>query len=99
MSGVARGGGLGVALALATVYLVWGSTYLAIRVAIDTLPPFGMAGVRFLIAGAVLHAWARLSGIPRPTTGQWRAAALTGGLLLLGGNGGVVWAEQYIASG
>jgi drug/metabolite transporter (DMT)-like permease len=92
-------GRLGVALALATVYVVWGSTYLAIRVAIATLPPFLMAGVRFVLAGAILYAYARLTGVPRPTGRQWAAAALTGALLLLCGNGGVVWAQQYIASG
>ncbi len=85
--------------ALITVYVVWGSTYLAIRFAVETLPPFLMAGVRFVIAGAVLYAYARLRGAPRPRPRQWRAAALVGGLLLLGGNGGVVWAEQFVASG
>lgn len=89
----------GIALALATVYLVWGSTYLAIRFAIETLPTFTMAGVRFLIAGGVLYAWARWRGAPRPAAVQWRPAAWIGGLLLLGGNGAVVWAEHRIPSG
>lgn len=85
--------------AFAAVYLIWGSTYLGIHYAIQTLPPFLMAGVRFLIAGGILYVWARLKGIPRPTGAHWRSAAIIGGCLLLGGNGLVVWAEQYVASG
>jgi drug/metabolite transporter (DMT)-like permease len=86
-------------VAFAAVYVIWGSTYLGIRVAIETMPPFVMAGTRFLMAGAVLYAFARWRGIPAPTGLQWRTAALVGALLLLGGNGGVVWAEQRVASG
>ncbi len=85
--------------ALITVYIVWGSTYLAIRFAVETLPPFLMAGVRFVVAGALLYAWARLHGVPAPRPRQWGSAAVVGGLLLLGGNGGVVWAEQFVPSG
>lgn len=88
-----------VALALATVYVIWGSTYLAIRFAIETLPPFWMAGVRFLVSGALLYAWASWRGAPRPSRVHWRSAALIGTLLLVGGNGGVVWAEQRVDSG
>ncbi|MDH3745997.1 MAG: drug/metabolite exporter YedA [Acidobacteriota bacterium] len=88
-----------VVTAFAAVYLIWGSTYLAIRFAIETLPPFGMAAVRFLVAGSVLYAWARWRGAPRPHGAEWRAAAIVGGLLLLGGNGLVVWAEQTVPSG
>lgn len=86
-------------LAFAAVYLIWGSTYLAIRLAIETLPPFLMAGVRFLVAGILLYAWARWRGAPRPARTHWLAAAAVGGLMLLGGNGGVVWAEQRVPSG
>ncbi len=89
----------GVIAALATLYLVWGSTYLAIRFAIETLPPFLMAGARFLSAGVLLYAWARWRGAPRPAAREWGGATLIGGLLLLGGNGGVVWAEQRVPSG
>jgi drug/metabolite transporter (DMT)-like permease len=85
--------------ALGAVYLVWGSTYLAIRFAVATLPPFLMAGVRFTVAGALLYGWRRGVGFPRPTPAQWRTAAVVGGLMLLGGNGGVVWAEQWVESG
>jgi len=86
-------------IALLAVYIVWGSTYLAIRLAIETLPPFLMAGVRFVIAGVVLYAWARWRGASRPTRSHWLAAAIVGGLMLLGGNGGVTWAEQRVPSG
>ena len=89
-------------IALTTVYIVWGSTYLAIRVAVSTIPPFLMAGVRFLIAGGVLYAWSiRRGDAENDPIGprQWAAAALIGGLLLLGGNGGLVWAERRVPSG
>jgi drug/metabolite transporter (DMT)-like permease len=88
--------------ALLVVYVVWGSTYLAIRVAIETLPPFLMSGVRFLVAGTILYAWAvrrgeRVHDVPRRA--QWVAATIVGAGLFLGGNGGVVLAEQRIPSG
>jgi drug/metabolite transporter (DMT)-like permease len=89
-----------VILAFAAVYLVWGSTYLAIRYAIETLPPFLMAGTRFSFAGAILFTWALLNGESiRSSLSQWPKALAIGGLLLLGGNGGVTWAEKYIPSG
>ncbi|MEW6338783.1 MAG: drug/metabolite exporter YedA [Acidobacteriota bacterium] len=88
-----------IGLALAAVYVVWGSTYLGIRIALEGFPPFLMAGVRSLVAGALLYGFLRLRGAPRPSALQWRSAALVGGLLLLGGNGGVVWAEQTVSSG
>jgi len=85
--------------AFAAVYIIWGSTYLAIRFAIETLPPFLMAGVRFLIAGGALYLWVRWRGTGRPEPRHWLGATVVGGLLLLGGNGGVVWAEQTVPSG
>jgi drug/metabolite transporter (DMT)-like permease len=85
--------------ALIAVYIVWGSTYLAIRFAVESLPPFSMAGVRFVLAGAALYAWRRARGDVAPSRREWRAAATVGVLLLVGGNGGVVWAEQRVASG
>jgi drug/metabolite transporter (DMT)-like permease len=88
--------------ALGVVYVVWGSTYLAIRVAIETLPPMLMASFRFLVAGSILYAFAIRRGDrdgDRPGAPQWRSAAIVGTLLFLGGNGGVVWAEQHIPSG
>jgi len=82
------------------VYVIWGSTYLAIRIAIETIPPFTMAGFRFLLAGALLYPWARLRHRgPAPTAGQWASTLLLGGLLFLGGNGTVVWAELSQPSG
>src|SRR5438876_5170311 len=86
-----------VALALATVYLVWGSTYLAIRVTDRTMPPLLMCSVRFLIAGTALYAFAS-RGKARPTLRQWRAAAIVGAALLLAGNGGVAWVETRLES-
>src|SRR5207253_1162719 len=84
---------VGIVLAFAAVYVLWGSTYLAIRVAIETLPPFLMAGVRFLFSGAVLYLIGRLSGAVAPDLRQWAAGAVAGGLMLWVGNGGVVFAE------
>ncbi len=86
--------------AFAAVYLLWGSTYLAIKIALETLPPFLLAGTRFVTAGALLYLWARLAGkAERPRWQHWRTAFIVGGLLLLCGNGAVVWAERRIASG
>jgi len=85
--------------AFASIYIIWGSTYLAIRYAIETIPPFIMGGVRFLISGALLYIWARYRGAPKPTKLHWRNAIIAGGFLLLGGNGAVVWAEQFVPSG
>jgi len=84
---------------LISVYVAWGSTYLAIRFAIETIPPFFMAAARFLFAGAVLYGWKRVSGDMPPSRQEWRSAAIIGVFLLVGGNGGVVWAEQRVASG
>jgi drug/metabolite transporter (DMT)-like permease len=89
-----------IVLAFAAIYIVWGSTYLAIRYAIETLPPLGMAGVRFLLAGAGLYAWLAWRGeTTRVTIRHWKGAALLGGLFFLGGNGGVCWAETRVPSG
>jgi drug/metabolite transporter (DMT)-like permease len=86
-------------LAFAAIYLIWGSTYLGIRVAVETMPPFLMAGARFLIAGAVLLVFLKLRGAAWPTGRQWWINGIIGTFLLLGGNGLVVWAEQQIPSG
>jgi drug/metabolite transporter (DMT)-like permease len=87
-----------VVLALATVYVVWGSTYLAIRVTDRTLPPLLMSSARFLVAGTALYAFAS-RGRARPTVREWCAAAIAGAALLLVGNGGVAWAETRLDSG
>jgi drug/metabolite transporter (DMT)-like permease len=85
--------------AFAAVYIFWGSTYLAIKYAMETLPPFLMAGSRFLFAGSILFLWARLSkDYEKPTLAQWKTSFIVGTLLLLGGNGGVVLAQHYIPS-
>ena len=87
---------------LLTVYLIWGSTYLAIRVVNETMPPILSAGVRFVIAGAALYGWAIRRGDregDRPTAIQWRSALIVGALLVVCGNGGVVWAERTVPSG
>lgn len=86
-------------LAFATIYLVWGSTYLGIRVAIETMPLFLMAGARFIIAGGILLAILRFRGSPFPSARQWRINTVIGLFLVLGGNGLVVWAEQFVPSG
>lgn len=88
-----------VAAAFAAVYLIWGSTYLAIRYVEESLPPFFMAGTRFLIAGSILYAWTRLRGAPRETRSDWGKMFVTGGLMLLGGHGAVIYAEQWVPSG
>ncbi|MEQ1855609.1 MAG: EamA family transporter [Longimicrobiales bacterium] len=85
--------------AFAAVYIIWGSTYLAILWVIESIPPLLMASGRFLFAGALLYAWMRLRGTPRPTAEQWRAAVIAGALMLAGGNGAVVVAEQWVPSG
>jgi drug/metabolite transporter (DMT)-like permease len=81
------------------VYVIWGSTYLAIRYAVETIPPFLMAGCRFVIAGSILYLWTRFRGAPRPTSRHWAGSALVGALLLLTGNGGLCWAERRVPSG
>jgi drug/metabolite transporter (DMT)-like permease len=85
--------------AFAALYLIWGSTYLAILFAIETIPPLLMAGARFLFAGFIMYAIARGQGGPRGSLANWRTALIIGGCLLLGGNGGVTLAEQYVSSG
>lgn len=85
--------------AFVALYIIWGSTYLAILFAIETIPPFLMAGIRFLVAGSILYVWGRARGAARPVRREWVAASVVGGLLLLGGNGAVVWAEQRVPSG
>lgn len=85
-------------LAFAAVYLIWGSTYLAIRVAVRTLPPFLLAGCRFVMAGSILYAVLRARGVPAPTRREWAKGALAGLLMLTVGNGLVTWAETHVAS-
>ncbi len=88
-----------VVMAFAAVYVIWGSTYLGIRLAIDSVPPLLMAGARFVFAGSMLYAWARLRGAARPGGGAWGRAAIVGGCLLVAGNGGLTFAQLYVPSG
>lgn len=85
--------------AFAAVYLIWGSTYLAIKVTLETLPPLSAAAFRFLTAGALLYGFARLRGHAAPERRHWPGLVFVGGALLLGGNGGVSWAQQQVPSG
>ncbi|HKT41680.1 MAG TPA: drug/metabolite exporter YedA [Rhodanobacteraceae bacterium] len=86
-------------LALLAVYVIWGSTYLGIRIGLTGFPPFMLAAIRFFTAGIAMYAWLRLRGVKPPTRRQWRNAAITGVLLLLFGNGLVCFAEQSVTSG
>ncbi|PYJ52451.1 MAG: hypothetical protein DME87_00130 [Verrucomicrobia bacterium] len=86
-------------VAFAALYLIWGSTYLGIRFAIETIPPFLMAGTRFLVAGVIMYAIAWSQGIGKSTWRNWRTSLIIGACLLLGGNGGVTMSEKYIDSG
>src|SRR5512138_3748568 len=86
-------------IALLALYIVWGSTYLAIRFSVETTPPFLHAALRFLVSGAILYAWRRAAGDPAPTLSNWKSTAIVGAALLLGGNGLVAWAEQTVPSG
>ena len=84
--------------AFAAVYVIWGSTYLAIRYAVESMPPFLMASARWIVAGAIIYAWRRAAGDPAPTLRNWGAAAIVGTALILGGNGLVSWAEIWVPS-
>jgi drug/metabolite transporter (DMT)-like permease len=86
-------------IAFAAVYIIWGSTYLAIRFAIETLPPFLMVGSRFFVAGLAMYIWLRARGAPAPKAVHWRSAAILGMLMPVLGTGVVVWAEEKVPSG
>lgn len=85
--------------AFAALYLIWGSTYIAIRIALESIPPFVMAGVRFFIAGVLLYAWCRFRGQSTPAISSFLKISWSGILMLFWGTGSLVWAEQYIPSG
>jgi drug/metabolite transporter (DMT)-like permease len=86
-------------IAWAAVCLIWGTTYLAIKIALETIPPFLMGGIRYLIGGAILAVWLVARGQALPPPREWGRLAMLGFLMIALGNGGVVWAEQYLASG
>jgi drug/metabolite transporter (DMT)-like permease len=89
----------GLILAFAAVYLIWGTTYLGIRFAVESIPPLLMMGTRFVVAGAILYGIQRLRGAPSPSWANWKAAGLIGGLMFLGGAGALAWSEQWLPSG
>jgi drug/metabolite transporter (DMT)-like permease len=88
-----------IVFAFAAIYIIWGTTYLAIRLAVETIPPFFMAGTRFLIAGIITFVILRARGIPIPKRFHWRSVVIIGAFLVVGGNGLVTWSEQQIPSG
>src|SRR6267378_7300642 len=89
---------LWIVLAFTAIYVVWGSTYLAIRYAVETIPPFVTAGIRHTVAGGIMLTWAWMRGF-RPTRQQWIAGFAVGALFFLVGHGTLHWAEQYVGSG
>ena len=89
---------MAIAGAMFSLYVIWGSTYLAIRLAIDGFPPLYMAAIRQLVAGAVLYAVMRATGAPRPTRAQWKGGFIVGTLLVAGGNGGISLGERSVDS-
>ncbi len=97
-TGHGRGYAVKLALAFAAIYLVWGSTYLAIRYSVETIPPLVTAGIRFSVAGTILFAWAWARGF-RPKREHWMAGAVVGALFFLVSHGMLYWAEQTVASG
>ncbi len=98
-SGASKKDRVGILLALFALYIIWGSTYLGMRIALEGFPPFIMAGVRFLLAGSLLYLFMQMRGMPHPSRAQWIGSAVVGVLLLAGGNGGVSFAEQWVSSG
>jgi drug/metabolite transporter (DMT)-like permease len=88
-----------VVLAFGAIYILWGATYLAIRIAVQSIPPFWLAGARFLLGGSVLYALMRWRGMPPPNRKHWWSAAIASALMLVCGNGSVVWAERRVSSG
>ena len=85
--------------AFAAIYLIWGSTFLATHVAVETMPPFLLAAARFVSAGAIVYAIGRWTGAPLPSRRDWTYTTAAGALMFLGGNGGLAWALQYVPSG
>lgn len=88
-----------IALALLAVYLLWGGTYLAMKVAVETIPPFTLSGIRFLIAGGIVYVWQIACKTEKPKAIEFKNTAVVGIIMLLGGNAGIVWSEQYVSSG
>lgn len=98
-AGPAQVGKVRIALAFAVLYIAWGATFVAIRVAVETVPPFFAAAIRFLVAGGLLYAFMRLRGAVRPTALEWRSLALLGTLVIFLDYSAYFWAERYVAAG
>ena len=90
---------LRVLAAFAAIYVIWGSSFLAIRIGLETIPPFLLAAFRFTTAGVLLYLWTRWQRVPGPSQREWRSGILLGGILFLAGYGLLFWAEQRVASG
>lgn len=90
---------LRVLAAFAAIYIIWGSSFLAIRIGLETIPPFLLAAIRFTTAGVLLYVWSRWYGVPSPSQREWRSGVLLGGIMFLAGYGLLFWAEQRVASG
>lgn len=86
-------------LAFAAVYLIWGSTYLGIAIAIQSIPPMIMAGTRFILAGVILFSWCYFVNNDRAVIKDWKENSIAGALMIFGGNGAIVWVEQYLPTG
>ena len=86
-------------IAFAAIYFLWGSTYLAIRVLVETIPPLLAAGLRFFLAGLLLYLWSRLRSVPNPARREWRNIWMLGVLMFLAAYGGLFWAEKFLPSG
>lgn len=91
--------GIGKIIALLSLYITWGGTYLAMRISLESFPPFLLAGIRHTVAGSILFLFLKVKGAAVPNRSEWKGAAIVGGFLLLGGNGGVVFAQQWVSSG
>ena len=90
---------LAIIISMIALYFLWGATYLGMRIALQSFPPFLLAGIRFFISGVLMFVFLRARGLPMPTRKEWLGAILVGALLLIGGNGGVTFAEQWVPSG
>jgi drug/metabolite transporter (DMT)-like permease len=90
---------LGIIVSMFALYIIWGATYLGMRDALQGFPPFLLAGIRFFVSGGLMFIFLLLRGVPLPTRKEWLGAALVGAFLLVGGNGGVTFAEQWVPSG
>ena len=99
MTSAARPAKWKIVLAFSIIYLVWGSTFLAIRIGVNEVPPFLLAALRFFVAGIAMYAWLRATGTPSPSQRQWFGSALLGGMIFVVDYGCLFWSEQRVPSG